>query len=181
MLCSLIPLSVRYGLSLVFHLTAFSLLFSFHHPCLAVCLFWVSLATVCLSLLYCLSPVELLGITYHNATGGSQSFSSAPNLSSLPLSNGSASLSSSSTGLSFCQFNVFQFKANMAKSEFFIFRRKPFPVHDVFCDYQHSQSQLCLLLGDIFLSCTFRVAYNLLLLLFICIVIILIHFPLMYF
>lgn len=81
-----------------------------------------------------------------------------------------------------CQFDVFPFKANMAKSECLVFSRKAFPIHDVFCDYHHSQAQTCLLPEAILSSCTFKAACRLLLLLlFICIVIILFYFSMMYF
>lgn len=121
MLCSLIPQSVRCCLFLVFHLPGLSL-FYLLHPCLAACLFWLSLAAVLLSgysgvslLLSCLASLITM------PGGASQSFRSVPHLSSLPLCNGSAPLSSSSTGLSFCQFNVIQFKAHTAQSQVFLF------------------------------------------------------------
>lgn len=99
----------------------------------------------------CFFLLELLGISHHHGSDGSQSFLSVPSVSLLLHPNSSASLSSSSTGLSVCQFNVFPFKVNTTKSECIIFPRKPFPIHSVFCAYEQSQALLCLLPGGPFL------------------------------
>lgn len=107
-----------------------------------------SCVSVCLVLLCCLSPPELLDVPYHSATGGFQSFLCSQSLS-LHLM-GSVSPSNCSTGLSFCQFNNYQFRTNIAKSEFFVLQRKLFPISSIF-SFDHARA--------IFSSSTFSMSF----------------------